>query len=322
MSRKSFVTLLDILRPRLTKEMTRLRRPVPADKRLAIALTYFATGAPLAVIANNYSCGLSTVRNIVLEVSNIIFNMFDIKGLPDTPDGLKKLSLEFEQMGGFPNVVGCIDGSHIPIMKPNAYGAEYFCYKKFFSIVLLAICDHKKRFLSFSVGYPGKFSDGGVYKESGMRETVNEIYDVCGNGRYHILGDSGFGLSVNLLKPFPQAVVFENESKRLFNYRLSKVRMVIEQSFGLLKMRFRCLHKRLDFEEVTNSILVTTACVHLHNWLIDQEDSTELKSDDEYLAMEKKFPQPVSDELDGIQDQNDQEATQKRDFYVNYFQQS
>ena len=87
-------------------------------------------------------------------------------------------------------------------------------------------------------------------------------------------------------------------------------------------MRFRCLHTRLDFDEVTSSILVTNACVHLHNWLIDQEDTTELRTDEEYILMEERFPQPASDELDSIQDYNDVEATKKRDFFVNYFQQS
>ena len=98
--------------------------------------------------------------------------------------------------------------------------------------------------------------------------------------------------------------------------------MIIEQSFGFLKMRFWCLHTRLDFDEVTSSILVTNACVPLHNWLIDQQDTTELRTDEDYIAIEERFPQPASEELGNMQDQNDVEATQKRDFFVNYFQQA
>ena len=71
-------------------------------------------------------------------------------------------------MRGFSGVVGCIDRSHIRI---NSYGADFFFL---FDICrnFSAICDHKKRFLSFSVGYLEKFSYGGVYRESGMRDTV------------------------------------------------------------------------------------------------------------------------------------------------------
>ena len=54
-------------------------------------------------------------------------------------------------------------------------------------------------------------------------------------------------------------------------------------------MRLRCPHTRLDFDEGTSSILVV--CVLLHNWLIDQEDTAELRTDEEYIAMEKRFPQ-------------------------------
>ena len=48
---------------------------------------------------------------------------------------------------------------------------------------------------------------------------------------------------------------------------------------------------KLDFDEVTGWILVTNACVHIHNWPINQEYPTnELRSDDKYLEMNKDFP--------------------------------
>ena len=127
-----------------------------------------------------------------------------------------------------------------------------------------------------------------------LREIANEISDICGSGRYHVLGDRGFALSINLLRPFPEAVVFTDDAKRLYNYRLSKVRMIIEQSFGFLNIGFRCLHTRLDSYEITSIILVTNACVHPHSWLIDQHDTTELRTDEDYIAMEERFPKPTS----------------------------
>ena len=53
------------------------------------------------------------------------------------------------------------------------------------------------------------------------------------------------------------------EQKR-FNYRQSRARMPVENAFGRLKGRWRCLLKRMDFvlENVPN---VVAACVVLHN---------------------------------------------------------
>ena len=52
--------------------------------------------------------------------------------------------------------------------------------------------------------------------------------------------------------------------QRLFNYRQSRARMVVENAFGRLKGQWRCLLKRLDVQ-VNNAATVVGACVVLHN---------------------------------------------------------
>ena len=49
--------------------------------------------------------------------------------LPSTRADLEKVAGNFEKEFGFPQVIGCVDGTHIPIIqpKPNSHGV--FCYK-------------------------------------------------------------------------------------------------------------------------------------------------------------------------------------------------
>ena len=49
-----------------------------------------------------------------------------------------------------------------------------------------------------------------------------------------------------------------------FNYHQSRTRMVVENAFGRLKGRWRCLLKRLDMQ-VDNATTAVGACVVLHN---------------------------------------------------------
>lgn len=81
---------------------------------------------------------------------------------------------------------------------------------------------------------------------------------------YVILADAAFPLRNNILKPYP----FRNmtHSERIFNYRLSRGRRVVENAFGILANRFRVLQTvmYLLVETVQNVIL---ACCALHNFI-------------------------------------------------------
>ncbi len=55
--------------------------------------------------------------------------------------------------------------------------------------------------------------------------------------------------------------------QRVFNYRLSRARNVVENAFGILSSRWRILHSRINIHPDKINSLILSACL-LHNFLL------------------------------------------------------
>lgn len=79
-----------------------------------------------------------------------------------------------------------------------------------------------------------------------------------------IVGDNAFPLKEYLLKPFPDTRL--TLKQKIFNYRLSRARRVVENAFGIVANKFRIFEKPIAFSP-EKVVLIVKACCTLHNWL-------------------------------------------------------
>lgn len=70
------------------------------------------------------------------------------------------------------------------------------------------------------------------------------------------------------MKPFRQAQL-DSASKEIYNYRISRARHVVENSFGILASRFRIFHTQINLEPENITKVVKATCA-LHNFLMEQ----------------------------------------------------
>lgn len=175
----------------------------------------------------------------------------------------KKIAAKFHSRWNFPRCCGALDGKHIKIKRPNRSGAYFYNYKGFYSIVLLALVDADYCFTYIDVGANGRAADASVFRFSslGTALATNSINLPPG---HVIVGDDAFPLTRYLMKRYP--ISSQGVKKRIFNYRQSRARNIVENAFGILASRFRIFLKTLEVKPSTADKVVWASC-SLHNWL-------------------------------------------------------
>lgn len=242
---------------------------------------YLATGDSYFTIAMHHLAAESTVNNIVKETSAALANVLGPIYLraPEEEDWLK-ISQGFWEKWNLPNCLGAIDGKHIVIKAPPNSGTLFFNYKKTFSVVLMAVADHKYKFSLVDIGAYGGESDGGILNRSPLGQSLqNEklnfpnysaLLPGSNVGTHHYLvGDEAFGISPRMMRPFPVKVL--NCSRRIFNYRLSRARRIVENAFGILAERWRVLKTTIPLI-TTNVDRIVVATVVLHNFIMTETE--------------------------------------------------
>lgn len=125
----------------------------------------------------------------------------------------------------------------------------------------MAIVDHNYCFKYIDVGCNGRISDGGVFRNCNMFTKLENGFLPAGS---FLVGDDAFPLKPYLLKPFSGNNL--TLGQKLFNYRLSRARRIVENGFGILVSKFRIFEKPIPFAPHKVDKILRVCCA-LHNWL-------------------------------------------------------
>ncbi|XP_069616315.1 uncharacterized protein [Ranitomeya imitator] len=280
MSQDSFRDLLARVQGTIWRQDTQLRRAIPPEERLLGTLRFLATGGSLSSLHFQYRLGISTMSGIVADTCRALWNVLrdDFIPLP-TLDMWLEIAEKFWSVCDFPNCLGAVDGKHIRIIKPARTGSKFFNYKKYFSVVLMAIADADCRFIAVDIGAFGRGNDSQTFKNSDMGRHVygknfnfplpQPLPNTQGPPMpFVMVGDEAFQMCENLLKPYSSRDL--NHTRRIFNYRLTRARRTVECSFGILVSKWRILPSAINLKVETVDEVVK-ACVVLHDYIMAKE---------------------------------------------------
>ena len=168
---------------------------------------------------------------------------------PTTPEGWRAISDKFLQKWNFPHTCCALDGKHIACKCPPKSGSQYFNYKGFYSIVLMALVDAEYKFVWADLGSTESASDAQIYNNSEIKELAEDrtigfpspdpLPNDYQHGLYFFIGDDAFALRDTMMKPYSLRGL-DNE-ERIFKYKISRARRVVENAFGILANRFQVL---------------------------------------------------------------------------------
>nr|CAI5832608.1 unnamed protein product [Callosobruchus analis] len=225
--------------------------------QLCIALHWLGNGGQYHVIADTHGVSKASVcrcvRNVVHAVNQIKFPQ-----CVNWPEHILNVSAGFFAIAGFPQVIGCVDGTLVKIDAPTENEPEFVDRNEKHSINCMIVCGPNLEIYYASANWPGSVHDARVLRNSTLFQRMEEGWRPILNGV--LLGDSGYPLLEWLMTPIEVNI---DAASAAYNRAHKKTRRLVENSIGILKEKFPCLnYLRLSPVYAAN---VFKCCTALYN---------------------------------------------------------
>ena len=270
--RNVIIDLINVLHADLAHD-TKRSNALSVHTQLLVSLRYYASGCFYLDTGDSHGVSKSSVSHSLHRVTEALCNRVgNYISFPMDEGSLRLLKSSFYEIANFPNVIGLVDGTAVPIKGPSIDDHLYICRKGFHALNVQIVCNASLKIMDIVSKWPGSSHDAYIWNNSGLHHKLQteEI-----NGGY-ILGDSGYPLRSYLLTPILNPTTRPQER---YNTSHKRTRCTVERCIGVLKSRFRCLHKSggaMEFSpEFCAKIVVATAILHnicVHNAVPEPED--------------------------------------------------
>nr|XP_022308063.1 putative nuclease HARBI1 [Crassostrea virginica] len=258
--RNVLIRLVELVREDVERP-TKRSHSLSALTQVLVTVRYLAKGSFFSECGDLHGLSRPSVSRCIEGVTKSICQRLDNIHFPIGNDAVRTKH-DFYQIAGFPNVLGAVDGSLIPIIAPKNNEPEYVCRKGFHAINIQVVADASLRFTNIVCKWPGSVHDAFIFANSALKDQMETRNDGW------LLGDSAYALKKYMMtsKSNPSDQGEEN-----YNAAHSRTRVVVERALGVCKSRFRCIHKSggMLLFSPQKSVQIITAVAKLHNLCMD-----------------------------------------------------
>jgi hypothetical protein len=139
--------------------------------QLLIALTFYASGSFQWAISTTYGVTQPSVSRSIHAVTDALCALAPtFIRFPMNEAEIRDIKLGFSQVAGLPNVIGCIDGTHIAIKAPFSDEEPAFVNRKgYHSVNVQMVCDNNLIIRDVVAKWPGSSHDSFIWRMSGLK---------------------------------------------------------------------------------------------------------------------------------------------------------
>ncbi|KAJ0176455.1 hypothetical protein K1T71_007634 [Dendrolimus kikuchii] len=248
------------------------RSDISPEYKVLITLSFYATGSYQRLVGGTYGTLMSqqsvsrAIRDVTAALNNqVVLNRW-IR-FPQTRQERDDIKKRFYEKFKIPAVLGCIDGTHIAIIRPVENEERFFNRKHFHSRNVMIISDADLKILSVDASFGGATHDSFVWNQHPIKQHLTNLNN---NGEnVYLLGDSGYAQREYMMTPIVDAPVGSPEE--FYSKMHASARNTVERTIGVLKNRWRCLlgHRVLHYHPIKAAKIINACCV-LHNMCINR----------------------------------------------------
>lgn len=153
-SKVLFHSICDSLRHQLEPlpNFLTTKKPCSVEKQVGMTLYKLASCCEYRTVGDVFGVHKSTVHRHFYRVikainSNLMKEFIKMPG----EEASEAISNRFKAICGIPQIIGCIDGSHIPILAPSDGRKDFVNRKSWTSLVLQAVVDDSCKYVSYLI---------------------------------------------------------------------------------------------------------------------------------------------------------------------------
>ncbi|XP_030555482.1 uncharacterized protein LOC115758842 [Drosophila novamexicana] len=266
MTPQVFDMLFSLVGEQLNKNS--IRRPIPPECRLFLTLVYLSNAERVVDLSKAFKMGSSTVRCIVQETSEVLWNTLAPAFLPQpNVEDWSNIVAGYQEAWQVPHCLGAVDAKLLDIS-----------YKSENDMILLASCDANLNFTCFDIATVTDAVNNQLHwhQDFGAPLLSQQLGDLLPaeplpeaerktNFIYTFIAGASFPMLEHLVTPYVTQQLDQDQLH--FNKHLSRALAgSIDKAFSVLMSRWRVLSLPLR-QSPGNAEKIIRAAVVLHNFV-------------------------------------------------------